>query len=113
MLEPMTVFNHVVAVARQIHQQVKKAKANQAQCQRLSQRIHCVTDALSGLHQLPDNAHFSRALQSLQQLLESILGFIKRFSQSHAFVQWLKAGTYAADFQAYTDQLAQSMQDLN
>lgn len=97
-----------------IDAQLKLVKANKAQCERLSERIKIITQALKGLNKINDSAQFRAGLIQLQVAINECLNFIKTFTADKKwYKQILKAGNYKEQFEELNTDLEKAITDLN
>lgn len=112
-MDSISLIKDIFNLADAIYQQIKKANANQAQCQRLGERINVVMSSLKGLNEIPQTQNFKDALIFLKNNLEECRKFINKFCDRTWFKRVIKAGNDAKKFTDLNQSLQQSLQQLS
>lgn len=108
------IIGGIVDLADSIYKRVKLVKVNQAQCQRLVERIRIVDVAIRKLDQAKQSQNFKPALESLEKCLEESLEFIDQFTQQKKWYQKaINAGENQSHFQRLNEQLKACVALLN
>lgn len=110
------VLQGIYTVANTIYTQVKLAKANKTQCQRMAERITIILTAVKNLNKIKEAEaeHFRPALMTLLTCLKECQKLIEKFSKEQSwFKQVFKAGTHKETFEALNGQLEKCIGQLN
>ena len=112
-MEALELAQTTYQIAKAIHDSVQQARANKAQCQRLSERVAIITNTLQGLNAIPTESRFCQALQMLNRTLQECLAFVQQFSQRAWYKRVINAGNHNEKFMMHNQRLAQAIEQLN
>lgn len=114
MLSPQDAISGIYKVTKLIYDQVQLVKANKKQCQRLSERVRIVEQAVKDLEKAPEVSRYEAGLNALHHCLTNALAFIEKFSASNRLERYLlKTGTSKEQFAELNDELQKAVQQLN
>ncbi len=110
----LSIVKDIVDVGLLISQQIKKAKINLAQCQRLGERITIVVEAVRGLEGLSASAaqRYVMPLTQLQSILTECLTFVTVYNTKSFAKRFLAADKYERNFNNLYQQLDEDIQTL-
>ena len=112
-MDPVSLVMNIVSIAQAIHAQVQLAEANQAQLQRLNERITQIVSAIQGLSTLPKTQNFCQSLKALLTCLGEIQTFAIQFARVGAIRRFVFANSYQAQFEGYNQRLRDLLPQLN
>lgn len=110
------LLNGIYKVANTIYAQVKLAKANKIQCQRLAERIAIILSAVKKLETIKETEAeaYRPGLDALSSCLSECQKLIEKFSSEKSwFKQVFKAGTHKETFKELNGKLEQCIAQLN
>lgn len=112
-MDPIALISSLVNLANAIFTQVKIAKTNPRQCQRLYKRVNLVVKTLQGLDRIPNSQNFKDALLELEKWMKECVSFIEEFTQEKGFCRLLKAGMHKERFVELNAYLGSLVEQLN
>jgi hypothetical protein len=108
------ILGSIATVAQAIYAEVARAKANQAQCKLLEERITIIVKAVKDLEKIKNADHYRPGLVALETCLKDALKFITEYSKDKSwFKKVLKAGSAEEQFKKITEQLQKCIEQLN
>jgi serine/threonine protein kinase len=114
MISITDILHSIYAVTKLIYDQVQQVKANQAQCQRLYERVTIVTQAIKQLETVKDAEHYRSGLFALQKCLQNCLALVQTFVQKEGwFKHVLKAGMDKERFESVNAELQTAIAQLD
>ena len=115
MIEPTEAIQYIYTLCKLIYDHVQVVKGNQAQCQRLAERVQkIVLPAVQGLEKIKDCTQFKGGLNAICTCLAECESFIKSYTDSNKLYKYLlRTGTYKEKFEELNMDLQKAMQQLN
>jgi predicted Ser/Thr protein kinase len=107
------ILNDIYIIAKLIYGQVQQVKTNQAQCQRLYERVAIATQAIKQLETVKDAEQYRAGLFALEKCLQNCLALVQTFAQKEGwFKHVLKAGTDKEHFESVNAELQAAIAQL-